>query len=366
MNRADYLQEHFAEAHKSFKSVDAAVAPDGARRTVSAYAVVPTARAFISELEQQIARARRSIDIQFYAFEADEIGLPIARALVVAAKRQVVVRILLDHVASHPLKWLSSYGMLRGMNATRNIAARVARTTPLANPLKRDHKKMVLIDRHGDDPDRPATAYIGGMNIARRNMSWNDFMMRIQGPMAGLIAEDFERTWHGENTAPYERLCPEEESSLLSDTRDSGIIVARALKAIAAARQRIWVETPYLDWRVMRMALMRAKMARPSLDVRVIVPGRNNYPPYQLVTRARLRPLAKRDIAVYLYGKPAPQMNHAKLIIADDTALFGSSNFHTNHTVGGNAELTVMTSNQACVQQLMRWFEEDERYSVSC
>lgn len=64
------------------------------------------------------------------------------------------------------------------------------------------------------------------------------------------------------------------------------------------------------------------------------------------------------------YGKPDPQMNYAKLIIADDAALFGSSNFHTNRTAGGNAELAVMKRVPDGVHQPVRWFEEDEQYST--
>ena len=92
---------------------------------------------------------------------------------------------------------------------------------------------------------------------------------------------------------------------------------------IFAARERIWIVTPYF---VPDEMLVRALnlAARRGVDVRLIVPVRSNHLSADLARESYLRELHEAGAHVLLYQ---PVMLHAKAIIFDDElAVIGSAN----------------------------------------
>lgn len=111
-------------------------------------------------------------------------------------------------------------------------------------------------------------------------------------------------------------------------------------------------------------ALMQAKEQTPELDVQVIMPRFNNYPVDRMRTKRVCKQLREANISTYRYGKTYHRLNHAKMIIIDDIALFGSSNFNRSTLVGNNAEIAIATRDSKLLQQLECWYYEDRNESV--
>jgi phosphatidylserine/phosphatidylglycerophosphate/cardiolipin synthase-like enzyme len=98
--------------------------------------------------------------------------------------------------------------------------------------------------------------------------------------------------------------------------------------------------------------------------VRVIIPRYNIYPVDRLRANKVCGTLQDAGIDARQYGASYRRLNHAKLLLVDDTAMFGSSNFNSSSMAGNNAEIAVATENPAVLAQLERWYEEDLKESI--
>jgi cardiolipin synthase len=329
------------------------------------FAVVPSAHLFFEELKEKIKQASESVDLQFYTFEADPVVSEIIKVCTEAAERGVDVRILVDHIVSDPRRLLSTMRANRTINASPNMQIRRSRVaTGLANIAVRDHKKIAAIDTRAESPG--GYSYIGGVNLAERSLRWNDFMVQIQGSASTAIQHDFDQSWAGNGSktrSQFER--DPHETLLLADTGEDEQIVSFAYEHIAQASERIWLETPYLDMEGIGAALCLAKKDNPELDVRVIIPRFNNYPVDRFRTKKACRTLQDAGVDAHLYGVSYRRLNHAKMLLIDDMAMFGSSNYNTGKMAGGNAEIAIATNNPSLVGQLEQWYNEDTKESIA-
>ena len=119
------------------------------------------------------------------------------------------------------------------------------------------------------------------------------------------------------------------------------------LALIFAARDRIWIVTPYfVPDEMLARALTLA--ARRGVDVRLIVPLRSNHITADLARAGYLRDLHTAGGAVLLY---TPVMLHAKAIIFDDSlAVIGSANMDMR-SLFLNYEVAVYVSTPAQVAE---------------
>lgn len=328
------------------------------------FSVLSTGELFFEDIAGRIGAADSSVDLQFYSFEADHEVEKIVGICQDAAERGVDVRILVDHLVSDPRHLRATRRMHREINDMPHMQIRKIRTKKgLGQIAVRDHKKIVTVDAAGAEPG--GFVYIGGMNMTERSLQWNDFMVRMQGPAAQLIQQDFNRTWHGNNEAAVEI---EDEHNpgtyLLTDTGKEERITRRVLESIEDAQERVWLETPYFHMTCMGTALKKAKKQRPDLDVRVIIPRFSNYPIDRLRAGKICSHLSKKGIQAYQYSNQHGQLNHTKLLLVDGTVLFGSSNFNSGLLAGRNAEIVVMSDARPLVSQLVAVYEDDLNSSV--
>lgn len=292
---------------------------------------------FFPELDREMDRARRSIDLQVYIFDNDDIAVRYADRLKKRAA-DVDVRVMYDSMGSTfahtsapetpapkgfvPPVWITGY-------LQQDSKVRVRRTL---NPwLVSDHSKLVVIDRR--------IAYIGGMNIGREYYSeWHDLMIRIDGPIVASLQRDFNRTWRKagpggdlalfRKPASIRKLPPvpgEIPLRLLRTDPAEGRyeILKSTVLAIRAARKRIWIENPYVAHDDITLALEDA--ARRGVDVRVILPARGDSTIMDVGNIAVARRLIQAGGTVYNY----PRMTHMKVMICDDWATVGSANLDT-------------------------------------
>ena len=155
--------------------------------------------------------AERTLDLQYYIWRNDMSGALLFAALCRAADRGVRVRLLLDDnntngldaflgaLASHPNIQVRLFNPFR-LRRWRPLEY----LTDFARLNRRMHNKSFTVDGE--------VAIVGGRNIgdeyfdAHQEMSFVDLDVMAAGPVAGEIANDFERYWRSESARPAESI----------------------------------------------------------------------------------------------------------------------------------------------------------------
>ncbi|HEX5455781.1 MAG TPA: hypothetical protein VFW77_00245, partial [Candidatus Saccharimonadales bacterium] len=135
-------------------------------------------------------------DAQFFSFEADEVGLETAEAMMTAAGNGKKGRVLIDSFVLYNqgdqylyLPWRdreTRITLLEKVQATKNMVRDMKRegldvkigTPSIPGParLGRNHGKLVLVD---EGIEEVQNAWAGGVNPTRHNASWHDLMVKI-------------------------------------------------------------------------------------------------------------------------------------------------------------------------------------------
>ena len=283
-------------------------------------------------LRRDLREAKSSIYLQYYIFSDDPLGQEIADLLMEKARQGVTVKVIYDHVGSFSAR--SKFFKRRRQGG--DDAQPFFRVTfpQLANRINwRNHRKIVVIDG--------VIGYIGGMNIAQRYVLgqgegrlWRDTHFRVEGEIVKSRMASFSIDWsvmHDEFTPPQpERQVPPPESIIGMQLVNCGPtemwdnLSLCFLSAIASARKRIYIQTPYfLPTDALLQALQAAALAQ--VDVRIMIPGRSDSRIIQYASFSYITQCLQAGIKVYLYR---PGMLHAKnMIIDDDFVTSGSTNF---------------------------------------
>jgi cardiolipin synthase len=210
----------------------------------------------------------------------------------------------------------------------------------------RDHKKMAVID------DR--VAYIGGLNVSDHNYGWHDFMVRVEGPVVADLVADFVSTWDGQTILLAESR--DEGDYVLNQSPGRPTVLDEALGLIAAAQERILLESPYPCGDRIETALLDA--ARRGVGITIVTPYRPNHLHNRVWIRKLRRRLRHENIELLGFSG-TDGMTHAKLLVVDDRiATFGSLNFQEIEALT-QKELNVFTREPALVAELSALFAAD-------
>lgn len=306
---------------------------------------------------REIKAATRGIRIEMYLIGNDAVGVSILEALAERARAGVEVHLLIDDllIASTPRKQARELGEAGG---------HVARFMPLFHiPFRgranlRLHRKIAVFDAE--------RAIVGGMNLAEEYMGptkivdrWRDLSIVIDGGAVAALDAIFCADWEfatKEAISPLAVNPPEiqDDLAVIPSGPDSpgDEIYDQILTASFRAERRLWVCTPYF---VPDEALARALeiAAKRGVDVRVIVPDKSNHRIADLVAGPLLRELEAGGGKIYRY---TPAMIHAKVILADSSAIVGSANFDMR-SMFLDYEVSVMFTGAPELQRIARWFE---------
>lgn len=323
----------------------------------------------MQELERAIAAALHHIHLEYYIWEPDEVGRHFRDLLAAAAQRGVEVRVLYDALGSPRLGngfWkplLDAGGEVRPFNALRFTFA----SLNFAN--FRTHRKIAVIDGlagflGGINLHDPATATRSGKD------AWRDQHVRIDGEPVRKLQRLFLENWtySGGAFQLSKKSVPSYFPSALDGGRgvavqilasgpddESAPILAFFLAALSTARQRAWIETPYLiPDEPLEVALRVAELR--GVDVQVIVPIKGDSRIVTMASHTYCESLAKAGIKVFEYGPP---MLHAKTLLIDDTvAVVGTANMD-NRSFRLNFEVAAAFYDPGVIDRLAQRFAED-------
>ncbi len=320
-------------------------------------------------LAEAIAAARHHVHLEYYIWEPDHIGARFRDLLAERAHKGVEVRVLYDAVGSPALTrafWkplLEAGGEVLVFNRVRLSVA----SLHFAN--FRTHRKIAIIDGNvgflgGINLHDPATATRSGKD------AWRDQHTRIDGEPVRKMQRLFLENWTyagGAFRMPAARVAayfpPVEDAAaaipvqILSSGPDdeSAPLHAFFLAALATARSRAWIETPYLIPDEPLETALRVAQLR-GVDVQVIVPRRGDSRLVTAASHTYCEALAKAGIVVFEYGPP---MLHAKTLVIDETvAVVGTANLD-NRSFRLNFEIAAAFYDPKIIARLAERFAED-------
>ena len=315
-----------------------------------------------------ISSAKDHVHAQFFILDVDVVGKRFVQALAAKAREGVRVRLLLDAVGS----WRALRGIVRPLREAGGEVAAFLPALPFHRRWSahlRNHRKLLIADGR--------QAFTGGMNIGKRYMGpkttkaqWRDVAVVIEGPALPDLQTLFLDDWAfaTDNPSPSGELFPPPRRFPAGDPppcilqvvaagpdRQTRPIYEGVFAAFAAARRRIWIETPYfVPDDGIGAAMLNAALR--GVDFRLIVPGTSDLRIVTLAGRSYFDEMMASGVKVYFYR---PTNLHAKILVVDDSiGVIGSPNVDMR-SFFLNFELGLFLFDRPQVAALAEGFRED-------
>ena len=318
----------------------------------------------MAALGEAIAGARHHIHLQYYIFDDDRTGRALRELLLRKVREGVEVRILYDDVGCARVgKRFFEEMRAGGIEVRPFLHVKFPRFTSKVN--YRNHRKLAVIDGR--------IGFLGGMNIADRYVDgpgwgcWRDNHFRIEGGGVAGLQASFLSDWSATTkqaltgAAYYPPLQHFADGAALQLVAGGPLGKWRALLqgesyAIANARRRIWIQTPYyLPSDVLDTTLQEAALS--GRDVRLMLPERSDAPMVHLASHSFLDDMLRAGVKIYFY---TPGFLHAKLLIVDDDlTVIGSANMDFR-SFEHNFEANAFVYDRSFTARMALLFEEDQ------
>ncbi|WP_338421301.1 cardiolipin synthase [Acetobacter conturbans] len=298
-------------------------------------ALMKDSDAAIDAMVADIDGARAHVHICFYIWLPDGNGMKVVDALVRAAKRGVVCRVMADDLGSRHLIHTPHWG-----NMERS-GVRVVRALPLGSLLlrpfrgrfdMRNHRKVVVIDNR--------VTYCGSQNCAdpaflvkAKYAPWVDMVARFEGPVVlqnqHLFATDWMAHTNEDLTPLLASAKVEEGEGFVGQVIGTSAAVRYAampetfVSIMNAAAEELTVTTPYyVPDESIQAALCAA--ARRGVVTTLTVPKRNDSWIVAGASRSYYRDLLEAGVKIHEYPHG---LLHTKAMTVDGRmTLIGSAN----------------------------------------
>jgi cardiolipin synthase A/B len=336
--------------------------------------ILTTPEEIITAITEAITAATSTCHLQFYIWEGGGRVDRVIEALLAAAARGVVCRLLLDAVGSRA--FLRSHRV----RAMRQAGIQIREALP-AGIIKalfwridiRNHRKIVVIDGK--------TAFTGSQNMVDPDLfntdagvgNWIDLMVKVEGPVVESLAGTFISDWflEAEEGRPRpDSLLPDIEAILPgSDVKACPVAGETAVQLVPSgpgfvpetihslllttlytARRELVLTTPYFIPDEPILAALKAAAQR-GVSVKILVPAKNDSRLVQHASHARYEELVEAGVELHLFHGG---LLHAKTITVDRSfSLFGSVNLDMR-SFWLNFEATLFIFNTPFTEQLLR------------
>lgn len=284
--------------------------------------------AFFPIMLERIERARHSLLLEFYLVASGQITDKFIQALIAAARRGVMVKMIID-----------GFGALKFSQSDRRTLETAGIALVVYNPLHmakltrnfaRDHRKLMVVDQQ--------QAFIGGTGLgdvywlsAEPGSPWHELMVQVEGPAVKDLVTVFNQLWKrctGQALPeaahlPAATVGGEKVRVRTMQGFYQQDIKASFLQRVNHAEDKVWLMTAYfLPSFSVRSGLRRA--AERGVDVRLIIAGPYTDQPWVFHASKRFyRRLLKSGVRIFEYQ---PRFLHAKMSLIDDWTTLGSCN----------------------------------------
>ena len=291
---------------------------------------------YFAALMKDIDQAVAQIDFETYIFDLDLLGREVAEKLAAAARRGVVVRLMIDGAGSsissgklakqlnssgaqvhiyHPLPWNVDqweWGLPR-------LPWLIKIQRLLERMHSRNHRKVCMIDQR--------IAWIGSFNVSQRHLpyeqggeNWRDTALRLEGVGIEHLQHAFNAAWADDRSLIPRQIFHPANIRLNHIHRRK--LRRDLLQRIASTGLRIWITNAYF---VPIGSILRQlkKAARRGVDVRILLPGNSDVFFMPWASAVFYESLLKAGVRIFEY---TGGVLHAKVMLLDGWMTVGSSN----------------------------------------
>ncbi len=305
--------------------------------------------------------AEKSIYLEQFILQPDEIGCEFINAFIDRAKEGIEVSLILD--------WWGCRELFKSELVTkmRNAGVTVRAFHPPSHswlwlqkgPLPRDHRKLLIIDEK--------SAFIGGVCMYDDIRNWRDTMVEIDGGIAAQITHIFKQTCHkidirnglldSANTVPtHPHFETHEDYSIYANAPDADehYFSTKLIEKIENSENSIKLTTPYFTpGKDLTTAITNA--AKKGIKVEIVVSAHSKYAPHVVGQLLSAR-FISAGVDFYYYH---PQMLHLKMMIIDDNwGAIGSCNLD-GLSLHQNQESMLVSTDPEFVSQISNHFKID-------
>ena len=312
---------------------------------------------------EEMARAEDYLIVQFYIVHDDGIGRRMKEAMIERANAGVRVFFLYDEVGSSALPTaykaelreagvkVSEFGTRQGIGNRFQINFR-------------NHRKIVVVDGR--------VGFVGGLNVGDEYLGldpdfgfWRDTHMRVEGPSVIDMQRAFFADWYWATRELPDLNWEPVPAASGADVMTIGLPTGPAdtfetaglmfVELIQAARERLWIATPYfVPDRAVMAALQNAGLK--GVDVRIIVPDKGDSLMVDLSIYSYTPDFRGSGVRGYRYEKGF--MHQKVALIDDDISVIGTANFD-NRSFRLNFEITQVIVDEDFATVMEAMFEED-------
>jgi cardiolipin synthase len=311
-----------------------------------------------------IARAEKTILVQFYIIHDDKIGNEFADLLIEKAKAGVAIHLLYDDVGCFwlPRRYKQRLRKNGIVMYSFNHRHRFLRIFGPSRINWRNHRKIVVVDGR--------EAWVGGINVgdeylgrSKRFGHWRDTQIHVRGPAVLAAITSFREDWEWATGHSLDLPTPPIEvhgnQSILvmpsgpADRLESCSIAF--MNVINSAQRRLWIVSPYfVPDTGMQTALYAAAMR--GVDVRILVPKVPDHRLVWLASIAHTYRMISHDVRVFRYAKG---FLHEKVILVDNKiAGVGTVNFD-NRSFRINFEITLWFTARKMINRVEKMLVAD-------
>jgi cardiolipin synthase len=275
---------------------------------------------YFSEALRALDGAQREIIFITYIYRADSIGNKIAEHLKRASLRGVSVSLIVDGVGSMDLNQAFVDDLERsGIQVfVFRPFAKVFRLKKIF--FRRLHQKLIVIDEH--------LAFVGGINVDESQLSYLDYAVSVQGPLAFRIHKfvtlflcRLKNDWANYFKMRRKKLrnlgAPKGDMRAAFVIRDNfqyrRSIEHCYLQAIQESRHHVILANAYfLPGYRLRRAMIEA--ARRGVRVQLLLPGLTDHPLVRNASALLYRELLHGGVEITEYHRA---LLHAKVAVVD-------------------------------------------------
>lgn len=300
----------------------------------------------LSAIIHDINKATSTCHLEFYIWQEGGQVDEVTQALVRAAQRGVVCRLLLDSIGSRAFFSTKSAQQLKDAGVKLQEALPAGIIKALFSRIDiRNHRKIIIIDGE--------IGYTGSQNMVDPQFfkqdagvgEWVDLMARVQGPVVEALAGTFASDWYLESdfdSFQFSTQATEKQLREIGDIYPNPICGGAAIQlvpsgpgftqeavhslllaVIYSARRELILTTPYFIPDESLLIALKAASLR-GVQVHLIIPKYNDSRLVQYASRAKFEDLAHTGVNIRLF---TGGLLHAKTVTVDgDLALFGSVN----------------------------------------
>ncbi len=316
------------------------------------------------EIFRAIDRAEAYVLVQFYIFRDDPVGRDLLAKLDAAGRRGAKCFLLYDEIGciSTPRRYwqdMERAGVtVSAFGSTRRFRGRF-------EPNFRNHRKTVVVDGR--------VAFVGGNNVGDEYLGedpqygeWRDAHLRAEGPIVQAIQLAFQQDWEfaAGRTLPLEwnPARAEGEGQIAAyvpmgpaDDAETGTLFFVA--AIATAKRRLWIVSPYFVPDQAVMVALKLAVLR-GVDVRVLVPDKPDHLTVWLAGFDFIEEAERGGVRVLRYTEGF--LHQKAILIDDDIACVGTANMD-NRSFRLNFEAMVVVADEGFAREVETMMLNDLR-----